>query len=248
MLYYIYMENTEKVKGMKGKRVCSVLAGIINIVKALLMLVVIVVDVLGGGANCLGFVAGGGVTGNEGIGAIGMLLAGPFMILFILIAVVVLGVPLVVMLCGAVTLFRANGKKTRSTVPVVLSIIADSLVALIFAANAVKMFSGDATDAITMIATLALAAICIVNIPLCAVSLSMIKAQNKIISDKKKAERAAQAAAAQAATGAQNAPAPAAQPVAPAPKPKPAPPAVPEIPKGPTPVARYPRPSDADKD
>lgn len=230
---------------MKGKRVCSVLAGIINIVKAPLMLVVIIVDVLGGGANCLGFVAGGGVTGNEGVGAIGMLLAGPFMILFILIAVVVLGVPLVVMLCGAVTLFRANGKKTRSTVPVVLSIIADSLVALIFAANAVKMFFGDATDATTMIATITLAAICIVNIPLCAVSLSMIKAQNKIISDKKKAERAAQAAA-QAATGAQNAPAPAAQPAAPAPKP--APPAVPEVPKGPTPVARYPRPSDADKD
>lgn len=163
---------------MKVKRAISILAGIFNLVIAL-GLVVIIALLLGEMTDCMGFVGSGGETGNEQLGAMGLIITGPFIALFFLIGIAVFAVPLVFLIIGSISLLKANGKKYRSTAPVIfIIIICIGVLVYAFGYVAVQFLKG---NEIMLWPWIAACAVAIVDLIMCSVSLSLINAQNRIL-------------------------------------------------------------------
>lgn len=171
---------------MKWKRVCSVIAGVLNILFGLAFLTLMGISFAAIG-NCFSWVSNGGDSGNQLAGAVALIFSGPFMLVGAVISAIVGLIPTIFHFICASTLFKANGKKERSTAFITIIMVFSVLELIGIIVFMIALIGDGETGAILPI--LIIGAIVVSgNFAVLLISRKMITEQNEEIYEKRRRE------------------------------------------------------------
>ena len=166
---------------MKFKRICAVVAGILNILLAAVFIVASAI-IISNAASCIGE-TGNVDTGSSDLDMLVGSCAGGVLSVFWFMVLLVFAIPAIVYIVLGIKLLKANGKKVRSIATPVSSIVFSVLcIGWLFYLS--KLTDGGVYFAVAISSM----AVEVLNIVMCSFAISGINQQNAVIRQKMDAE------------------------------------------------------------
>lgn len=166
---------------MKFRKFCSVLGGILYLIFAASLLA-LALAVLFQATSCFGFVADGGETGNEDLGTLGLIFAGPFMLIFFIVALIFIAIPSCIFICAGVQMVKINPTTPKHPVsPIVALLILLGVTLFVFLSTVDQPLKN------ILLATYGI--LFLMELPLTIAAYSLIKKQNAELNKRAAEER-----------------------------------------------------------